>query len=106
MPQFGHQDGFDTVVYITGPAHVFLGIRFGKGPFQLKRRSAVAGCDHGALDEMRIINAINKGIAKANVETGVELSAAAAFYVEGDSPRYDLFEECAYRLALRRSQPN
>ena len=107
MPQFGHQDGFDTVSYITGPSHVLLGIHFSTEPvasLELTKRQRIGSCSHGPLDEARIIESIQAGVAAANAETGANLFAAKAFYVEDDSPRYTLFERCAYVLALRRSR--
>ena len=107
MPQFGHQDGFDTVSYITGPSHVMLGIRFADEPvtgIRLVKRPRVGACDHGQLDEVRIIESIRAGIAAANDQTGARQSAVEAFYVENDSPHYELYERCAYLLAMRRAQ--
>src|SRR5688572_27310135 len=105
MPQFGHQDGFDTVSLITGPSHVFLGIRFGDGPLELMKRPLIGSCQHGTLDEARIREAVRSGLAKANAEGGTSLDAAAVLYVENDSPRYEMFERCAYLLASRRPRP-
>ena len=104
MPQFGHEDGFDTVSLITGPSHVFLGIRFGDGPLELKKRPPIGSCQHGVLDEARIRDAVRSGLSKANAEGGTSLDAAAVLYVENDSPRYQMFERCAYLLASRRSR--
>jgi hypothetical protein len=107
MPQFGHQDGFDTVSLITGPSHVLLGIRFAdaaSAAIELIKRPQVGTCDHGPLDEARIAESIQAGIAAANAETGARHSAAQAFYVENDSPRYELYERCAYLLASRRAR--
>ena len=105
MPEFGHKDGFDTVSLITGPSHVFLGIRFGDGPVELVKHPPIGNCRHGALDESRIREAVRSGLAKANAEGGTLLDAAAVQYVENDSPRYEMFERCAYLLASRRSRP-
>jgi hypothetical protein len=104
MPQFGHKDGFDTVSLITGPSHVFLGIRFGDGPVELVKQPPIGSCQHGVLDEARICKAVRSGLAKANAEGRTSLEAASVMYVENDSPRYDMFERCAYLLALRRSR--
>lgn len=106
MPQFGHQDGFDTVAYITGPSHLLLGIRFsdqGSESIELIKRPRSGTCSPGPLDERRIAEAIRAGVAAANAETGAGLAVAQAFYVERDTPRYDLYQWCAYQLALRRS---
>ena len=102
MPQFGHKDGFDTVSLITGPSHVFLGIRFGDGPVELVKQPPIGGCEHGALDETLIREAVRSGLAKANAEGGSSLDAAAVMYIANDSPRYEMFERCAYLLASRR----
>jgi hypothetical protein len=82
MPHFGHQDGFDTVSYITGPSHVRLGIRFSEGPatsIELIKRPRVWAWDHGPLDEERIVESIRAGVAAANAETGARLAVAQAF---------------------------
>ena len=105
MPQFGHKDGFDTVSLITGPSHVFLGIRFGDGPVELVKQKPIGSCQHGVLDKARIREAVRSGLAKANAEGGPLLDAAAVMYVENDSPQYEMFEHCAYLLASRRSRP-
>jgi hypothetical protein len=105
MPQFGHKDGFDTVSLITGPSHVFLGIRFGGGPVELVKQPPIGSCQHGVLDETRIRDAVLSGLAKANAEAGTSFDAAAVMYVENDSPRYEMFERCAYLLTSRRSRP-
>jgi hypothetical protein len=105
MPQFGHKDGFDTVSLITGPAHVFIGIRFGNGPTELVKQPPIGSCQHGVLDEARIREAVRSGLSKANEEGGTSMEAAAVMYVENDSPRYEMFERCAYLLASRRSRP-
>lgn len=108
MPQFGHQDGFDTVALITGPTHVLLGIRFTDAAptsIELIKRARVGTCNHGPLDERRIEEAIRAGVAEANAETGARLSVAQAFYVEDDSPDYRLFQRAAHLLASRRSRP-
>lgn len=106
MPQFGHKDGFETVSLTTGPSHVFLGIRFGAdGPVELVKQPPIGACQHGALDEARIREAVRSGLTKANAEGGSSLAAAAVMYVENDSPRYEMFERCAYLLASRRVRP-
>ena len=105
MPQFGHQHGFDTVSIITGPSHVLLGIRFSEEPavtMDVIRRPHVGGCGHGPLDEERIRESILAGVATANAKTGAKLTVGQAFYVENDSPRYDLFQQCAFLLASKR----
>jgi hypothetical protein len=108
MPQFGHKDGFDMVALITGPTHVLLGIRFTDAPstsIELVKRPRVGTCDHGPLDEERITEAIRAGVAAANAETGALLGVAQAFYIQNDSPDYQLFQRGAYLLASRRSRP-
>jgi hypothetical protein len=105
MSQFGHHDGFDTVSLITGPSHVFLGIRFGDGQPRLFKRPPIGSCEHGELDEARILEAVRAGLTKANAECGSSTSAAAILYVASDSPRYDLYERCAYLLASRCARP-
>lgn len=102
MSQFGHQNGFHTVSVITGPSHVFLGIRFSEDPLkpmELIKRPPVGGWVHEPLDEKRIAESILAGVTAANAKMGTKLSVAQAFYVENDSPRYDQFEQCPFLLA-------
>jgi len=105
MPQFGHQNGFDTVWMITGPSHVLLGIRFSKEAsvsMELIKRASIGGCIHERLDEKSIADSILAGVAAANAITGAKLVVAEAFYIENDSPRYDLYEQCAFLLASKQ----
>jgi hypothetical protein len=107
MPQFSQQGDFDTISFITGPSHVLLGIEFSEKekvvPMGLIKRPRVGASNHDPLDEVRIIEAIQAGVAAANAETGAKLAVAQAFYIEDDSPRYELFQQCAYLLAVRRA---
>jgi len=108
MPHFRYQHGFDTVSIITGPSHMLLGIRFSEEPavtMELIRRPHVGGCGHGILDENRIRESILAGIAAANAKTGAKLTVGQAFNIENDTPRYDLFEHCAFLLASKGSKP-
>ena len=104
MPRFGEQDGFQTVAYITGPSHVTLGLRFGTSASErlsLHKRPALGTCTHGLIDEEQVDRAIHAGVARANAESGATVAVSEAFYVENDSPRYALYQHCAYLLALR-----
>lgn len=105
MPTHGHFDGFDTVSLVTGPSHVFLGIKFGNGQPELIKRPPIGSCHHGVLDEERILEAVNSGLARANTECNTSLNAAGVLYVENDSPRYEMFERCAYLIGTRQSRP-
>jgi hypothetical protein len=108
MPQFGHQNGFDTVSIITGPAHVLLGIRFSDSPTELPfvlsmRPAKRTCCGLAPLDADQIREAIVAGVAKAATEGNRPCFIAEAFYIESDSPKYGLYRHAAELLALRRN---
>ena len=104
MPQFGQLDGFEPVSLITGPSHVFLGIQFGDGQPKLIKRPRVGSCQHGVLDETRILESVCAGLNRANAECNSSLNAAAVMYVENDSPRYEMYERCAYLIGKHLSK--
>ena len=103
MPQFSQRNGRFFVSYITGPSHVLLGLAFGERPATpvLVRQPAVGACSHGQLDEGQILAAVLAGIAAAKHETGRTLNPTEIIYVENDSPRYSLYQHCAYLIAQR-----
>ena len=99
MPSFGHKDGRYFVSYITGPSHVMVGLSFGpadKEPLVVCL-SNLGSCNHGTLDETRIRESVLAGVAEACVE----LHPAEIVYCEGDSSRYDIYQQCGYVLAQR-----
>jgi len=99
MPQYLRKDDKYFVSYVTGPSHVLVGVSFGAADASpdIHRQSRLAQCDHGSLDEARILEAVAAGVAAANVE----LHLASVFYFEGDSPSYDLYKHCGKLLAQR-----
>jgi hypothetical protein len=110
MPQFGHQNGFDTVSIITGPAHVLLGIRFSDPPTELPfvlhmRPAKRSCCGLAPLDADQIREAIVTGVAKSAAEGNPPCFIVEAFYIESDSPKYGLYCQAAYLLASRRYRP-
>jgi hypothetical protein len=99
MPGFMRKEDTFYVSYITGPSHVLLGLEFGEVAVSpnVHCEAAQGSCRHGALDELRIVDAVLEGVAEA----GVHLRPTKVVYVENDSPRYDLYKYCAYLLAKR-----
>lgn len=108
MPQFHQRDEKHYVItYISGPSHVYLGLSFEEKIIDLPimiRRPPVGQCQHGKLDEIQIRNAVIKGIEKANTKFDRQFKISEIVYVENDSPRYDLYEYCAYLLVERRAK--
>jgi hypothetical protein len=74
-----------------------LGIAFSgiAQPPSFVRESPVGGCQHGELDEGKVLAAVMAGIE----EVSTELHPAEIVYVANDSPRYDLYRHCARLLA-------
>ena len=101
MPQFFIKEGRHFILYITGPSHVLLGVKFASRPMELTitRTSAQEICSHGHLDEAKIRQAVTDGLEAFRAEFGGELYAEEIIYVENDSPRYDMFKYTAYLLA-------
>ena len=99
MPSFTRKNGKYFVLYTTGPSHVLLGLAFDSTAASptLHREPRRGECDHGALEESKIRDAVVAGAAEANVQ----LHPVEIVYVENDSPRYDLYKYCAYLLAKR-----
>jgi len=99
MPTFARKNDRYFVSYITGPSHVLLGISFGPAGTApvIVRQSRPSHCDHRPLDESRIREAVMAGVAAA----AVPLHPVEIVYCEGDSPRYELYQQCGYVLAQR-----
>lgn len=98
--QFGRIGDLHTVSSVTGPSHVWLGLVFAQEPKavpDLVERPAIGDCQHEDLDAGKILTAIREGIEDANV--GLYVNRAE--YVVNDSPRYDLYRDCAKSLAKR-----
>ena len=99
MPGFTQKDGRFFVAYITGPSHVLLGIAFGQVRSEpvMIRQSKSHYCDHVPLDERRIREAVITGVAAADSK----LYPSEIIYIEDDSPRYEVYQHCAFLLAQR-----
>ena len=99
MPGFTQKDGRFFVFYITGPSHVLLGLAFGQSPAEpiMVCQPKSHRCDHEALDERRIRAAVLAGVA----DSKSELHPTEIIYVEDDSPRYEIYQHCAFLLAQR-----
>lgn len=99
MPSFTRKNGRYFVSYITGPSHVLLGLAFDSTAASptVHREPRRGESDQGTLDESKIREAVVAGAAEA----GVQLHPVEITYVENDSPRYDLYQYCAYLLAKR-----
>ena len=102
MPDYRKQGDLFIVSYVTGPSHVRLGIRFSSEPRSsptLTRLPPVGECDHGPLEESRIVESVNEGVSRANDKHHTHMRVAEIHYVANDSPRYDLFRHCAFLIA-------
>jgi hypothetical protein len=101
MPTFTIQGEIRFVSYITGPAHILLGLRFTVGassatPSFICKPAAQQWAD-GKLDENAIAEAVATGVA----EVSESLNVAEIVYVADDTPRYPLYAHCAKLLAER-----
>src|SRR5262245_25233926 len=103
MPGFTKKGDTYFCSYITGPSHVLLGLRLGSPSVipSMVRLPAKQNCQHGALDEDRIREAVQQGLAQVFARLGVELHVAEISYVADDSPRYEMYQHCAMLLAER-----
>lgn len=98
MPQFGRKGDLLTVSYITGPRHVWLGLRLSRTPAdapEIVKHPPLGECAHGGLDEAELVAAV---VARLQ-DHG--LYAERLEYVENDSPAYNLYAHCAGLLAKR-----
>ena len=103
MPHFTrHRDRY-CVSYITGPTHVWLGVKFGEPRAQptFIRQPAVGECYHGQLDPTRIFDAVRTALGTVKESSGSELHVTEIAFVENDCPRYDLYGLCAKLIAQR-----
>lgn len=99
MPQFGRKGDLFTVAYITGPRHLWLGLKFSPVPVErptVVKQPRIGTCDHGKIDELLLLDAVvtacaDHGFHPERIE-----------YVENDSPIYSLYAHCA-RLLMERA---
>jgi hypothetical protein len=98
MPQYGRRGDVPTIAYITGPKHVFLGMKLAKDPVvapAVVKHAPRGDCRHGTIDEARVLAAVVAGAGEYGFHpTHVE-------FIENDSPDYALHEKCARLLAQR-----
>lgn len=88
------------VSYITGPSHVLLAIEFVLTPNDIImiKRPAVGTCQHGSVDEDKLIATIKEVISTLNKTQPITLFPARIAYVENDSSRLDLYAICTQLL--------
>ncbi len=107
MPNFIKEGKYFFVSYVTGPAHVRLGLALTTStinePPLLVINPRVGDCCHGAIDEVRLKQAVIDGVKAANLTMGTSVHIIEIVYIPNDSPRYDLFSHCA-RLIVEHFQ--
>ena len=102
MPGFTTKDGRHFVSYITGPAHILLGIKFTDQTVEpsLVRQPPIGSCSHEPLDELKIREAVQEVLAAFRAD-GAKIYAEEILYVENDTPRYDLYRLSTYLVTAR-----
>ncbi len=95
---------------VTGPSHVFLGLRLSESAVQsiefLKLQPS-GSCSHGELDENEISNAISQAVEHAASEFGVEFFVKYIEYVANDSPGYETYQQaarCIFRGIIQKNE--
>jgi hypothetical protein len=103
MPHFSSRDGRCCVNVITGPHHVHLGLTFADAPRDavLVKEPPIGSCTHEPIDEKLLLEAVVRGVSGAAARRRRPLYPAEVAYVTNDTPRYDLYENCA-RLITER----
>jgi hypothetical protein len=103
MPQFVEKDGRYCVSYITGPSHVWLGLRFGTfvQPVRIVQEPPIGAVQSTPIEESVLLQSVSAGIAEAAERVGGTLSLAEVSYVANDTPRAALYQYCAYLIATR-----
>jgi len=99
MPQFGRKGDLVTVAYITGPRHLWLGLKFSLKPVEkptVVKQPPIGTCAHGPIDERLLVEAV----VAACHELGSHAERIES--VENDSPVYSLYAHCA-RLLVERA---
>ncbi|MFN3168873.1 MAG: hypothetical protein ACE37H_17625 [Phycisphaeraceae bacterium] len=100
MPAFSREGDLFCAQLITGPSHVWLGVRFAVDPIDkpsVIKRKPIGSCFHGDLSESEIIHAVTQMIA----EIDVGYYASEIEYVANDSPRYGMYARCV-ELIIRQ----
>lgn len=95
MARVHRKDDLLVVQYVTGPQHVYLGIKFSCDPVTptIVKLPAVGACSHGELDQGQLIDAVI-GVAE---EHGLHVERVE--YVANDSPNYEIYRHCTRLLA-------
>lgn len=103
MPQFVEEKGRYCVSCITGPSHVWLGLRFGTSaqPVRIVQEPAIGAVLSTPMDESALLQSVSAGIAQATEKAGGTLPLTELSYVANDSPRATLYQYCAYLIAIR-----
>ncbi|MBU2709024.1 hypothetical protein KCM76_23715 [Zooshikella marina] len=102
MPGYYKKGNRYIVTMITGPAHVYLGLKFGSEEPNSIKVIKTGSTDvrlNGSLDEEEIIKHSLEGVATANGKLNGELEIVELEYVANDSPRYDIYRRCAFLIA-------
>ena len=102
MPGFFKKGEQFIVTVVTGPAHVYLGLKFGDCDdfdIQVVSSPPVGACIHGELDKSKIIQYSLEGVETANKKLDGQLRIAEIQYIKDDSPRYDIYRRCAFLIA-------
>jgi hypothetical protein len=99
MPTFILKDGRYFVSYITGPSHIFLGLRFVQqaGRSRMVKLPPVGQQPPEQLDEVRIRSAVEEAMSEHNQSNPTAFIDEIS-YVEDDTPRYTHFKIAAALL--------
>jgi hypothetical protein len=105
VPSYSKDDKLFLITYITGPAHVLLGLAVTTGAYAgqiaMVRRSPVGHCGCGPVDEEEVRRAVLAGVDEANRKLATDFHPTEIVYDEGDTPRYSLYRHCAKLLIER-----
>lgn len=103
MPHFSARDGRFYVNIITGPHHVRLGLSFADAPCDavLVKEPPVGSCTHEPIDEKLMLEAVVRGVSGAAARRRYPLYPAEVAYTSNDTPRYDMYENCARLITDR-----
>jgi hypothetical protein len=98
VAKFGRLGDLHTIAYITGPRHLWLGLKFSPAPVTepvVVMRPPIGTCNHGPIDPAELVSAV----VAAAAEHCMHVSHIE--YVENDSPAYSLYAHCARHLVER-----
>jgi hypothetical protein len=103
--QVRHCENKHIATHITGPKHNYLAITFADVTSAiaepvLSALPPVGQCKHPPLSSAAISEAVQRGIAAANSETGASDRAILIEYVENDTGPESIFEYLAKAITL------